>query len=122
MFDHHHHYSNKSIVFSVFKKDWNKTRNIFEKLLKQKGISKEHILQLSEVLDNNYDIILSLTDGPDQEHTGSEQQQQTSSSYQDQNGDGGDDDDKTTAQKALVLVKINAQSYFLISLECRMQL
>src|SRR5215212_5368808 len=55
-----HHYTRKTIVFSLYKKNWNKTHNIFEKLLKQKGISKEHILQLSEVLDNNYNTILSL--------------------------------------------------------------
>jgi superfamily II DNA/RNA helicase len=38
-----HQYMRKSIVFSVYKNDWNKTHNIFEKQLKQKGISKEHI-------------------------------------------------------------------------------
>jgi hypothetical protein len=55
-----HQYTRKSIVFSVDKKDWNKTHNVFEKQLKQKGISKEHILLLSDVLDNNYQAILSL--------------------------------------------------------------
>jgi hypothetical protein len=55
-----HQYTRKSIVFSVDKKDWNKTHNIFEKQLKQKSISKEHILQLFDVLDNNYKAILSL--------------------------------------------------------------
>src|SRR5215216_3874124 len=50
-----HQYTGKSVVFSVDKKDWNKTHNIFEKQLKQKGISKEHILQLSDVLDNNHE-------------------------------------------------------------------
>ena len=32
-----HQYTHKSIVFSVDKKDWNKTHNIFEKQLKQKA-------------------------------------------------------------------------------------
>src|ERR671932_229334 len=57
-----HQYTRKSIVISVDKKDWNKTHNIFEKQLKQKGVSKEHILQLSDVLDNNYKTVLSLHD------------------------------------------------------------
>lgn len=53
-------YTGKSIVFSVDKKDWNKTHNIFEKQLKQKGVSNEHIMQLTDVLDNNYKAILGL--------------------------------------------------------------
>jgi hypothetical protein len=57
-----HHYDSKSIVFSVDKRNWNKTHSIFERQLKQKGISKEHILQLLDVLDNNYNTILSLGD------------------------------------------------------------
>jgi len=40
---------------------------MFEKLLKQKGVSKEHILQLSDVLDNNYNAILSLCNGEQQQ-------------------------------------------------------
>ena len=67
-----HQYTRKSIVFSVDKKDWNKTHNIFEKQLKQKGISKEHIMQLSDVLDNNHEVILSLRDGEQEQ----EQQEQ----------------------------------------------
>jgi hypothetical protein len=69
-----HQYTGKSVVFSVDKKDWNKTHNIFEKQLKQKGISKEHILQLSDVLDNNHEAILrSLRDD---EHQQQEQEQE----------------------------------------------
>ena len=65
-----HHYDNKSIVFSVYKKDWNKTHSIFEKQLKQKGVSKEHILQFLDVLDSNYDAILGLC-SLDSQSTGS---------------------------------------------------
>ena len=74
-----HQYTRKSIVFSVDKKDWNKTHNIFEKQLKQKGISKKHMLQLSDVLDNNHEVILSLRD--------SEQQEQEYSKHKKQNND-----------------------------------
>src|SRR5919198_1232788 len=55
-----HHYNSKSIVFSVYKKDWNKTHSIFEKQLKQKGIDKKHIPLLLDILDQNYQAILSL--------------------------------------------------------------
>jgi hypothetical protein len=55
-----HQYTGKSIVFSVDKKDWNKTHNIFGKQLKQKGVSNEHIMQLTDVLDNNYKAIFGL--------------------------------------------------------------
>jgi ABC-type glutathione transport system ATPase component len=62
-----HHYTSKNIVFSVDKKSWNKTHSIFEKRLKQKGISKKHMLQLSDVLDNNHEVILSLCDDKQQQ-------------------------------------------------------
>jgi hypothetical protein len=55
-----HRYNGKSIVFSVDKKDWNKTHSIFEKQLRQRDISKEHIALLSDVLDDNYHVILGL--------------------------------------------------------------
>jgi hypothetical protein len=75
-----HHYIRKSIVFSVDKKDWNKTHSIFEKQLKQKGVSKDHILQLADVLDNNYNTILSLGNGrgpnPQSRESGNGEQQQ----------------------------------------------
>jgi hypothetical protein len=78
-----HQYTRKNIVFSVDKKDWNRTHKIFEKQLKQKGISKEHILQLLDVLDNNYKAILSLTDQqsaePDTSHKKQQQQPQRKS-------------------------------------------
>jgi hypothetical protein len=78
-----HHYNRKSIVFSVDKRDWNKTHSIFEKQLKQKGISKEHILQLSDVLDNNYKAILSLggldPESADSETSDKKQEQQRKS-------------------------------------------
>jgi hypothetical protein len=51
-----HQYTRKSIVFSVDKRDWNKTHNVFEKQLKQKSVSKGHIMQLSDVLDNNHEV------------------------------------------------------------------
>ena len=75
-----HQYTGKSIVFSVDKKDWNKTHSIFEKQLKQKGVSKDHILQLADVLDNNYNTILSLGNGrgpnPQSKESGNGEQQQ----------------------------------------------
>ena len=71
-----HQYTRKSIVFSVDKKDWNKTHNIFEKQLKQEGISKEHILQLSDVLDNNHEVILSLRNGGEQRQQQEQQEQE----------------------------------------------
>jgi hypothetical protein len=52
-----HQYARKSIVVSVDKKDWNKTHNVFEKQLKQKGISKEHILQPSRKSQINMKLL-----------------------------------------------------------------
>ncbi|MFL6421685.1 MAG: hypothetical protein ACJ71P_20080 [Nitrososphaeraceae archaeon] len=67
-----HRYNGKSIVFSVDKKDWNKTHSIFEKQLRQRDISKEHIALLSDVLDDNYHVILGLAlDSDDDDYTSS---------------------------------------------------
>jgi hypothetical protein len=54
-----HQYTRKSIVFSVDKKDWNKTHSIFEKQLKQKGYSKEHV---TKYLPEQYRVCLTALD------------------------------------------------------------
>lgn len=55
-----HVYNKKIIISSINNSDWSKTVGNFEKRLKNKGVvDKDHILQLSDVLDNNYERILS---------------------------------------------------------------
>jgi hypothetical protein len=110
-----HHYDSKSIVFSVDKRDWNNTHSIFEKQLKQKGIDKKHIRLLSDIIDNNYQAILSLEPELESDSDSGSEQQQSSSSYQDQNGDEEDDvDDKeSAAQVALRLAQELCSSIFM---------
>ena len=49
-------------MFSIDKSDWSRTADKFEKRLKQKGITDEHVRQLGDVLDNNFETILNLED------------------------------------------------------------
>jgi hypothetical protein len=66
-----HQYESKSIVASINVKDWNSVHETFEKALKRKGIKQHHILLLSDVLDDNYHIIISQGD-----NAGGQQQEQ----------------------------------------------
>jgi hypothetical protein len=67
-----HQYNGKVIVSPINNTDWYKTQDNFEKRLKKKRVDKNHILQLSDVLDNNHERILRTFDSDD----GHQQQQQ----------------------------------------------
>jgi hypothetical protein len=54
-----HEYKSKSIVASIDVKNWNNTHDIFQKELKRKGIKQRHIPLLSDILDDNYHVIIS---------------------------------------------------------------
>src|SRR5215217_3509775 len=58
-----HQYESKSIVTSIDLKDWNNTHDIFEQALKRKGVKKHHIPLLSDILDDNFHVILSQSNG-----------------------------------------------------------
>lgn len=53
-----HMYSNNSIISRVYR-DWTKTVHTFAVRAGDKGVSKEHIIMLTDTLDNNYEGILS---------------------------------------------------------------
>jgi hypothetical protein len=56
-----HIYDRKLVVFNVNTKNWDFTSKNFKNKLKEKGITnKDHVKLLTEVLDNNYQEILSL--------------------------------------------------------------
>ena len=55
-----HVYDKKIIISSVSStSDWGKIQDRLERRLKNKGIEKDHILQLIDTLDTNFEIILS---------------------------------------------------------------
>jgi hypothetical protein len=56
-----HEYDNKTIVFSIDASKWSNTIENFQRRLKKKQIRSEHITQLEDVLDNNFDTILQLS-------------------------------------------------------------
>ncbi len=77
-------------MFSIDKSDWSKTADKFEKRLKQKGITDEHVRQLGDVLDNNFETILNLEDWNKDysvDHDGSGSSTSASSSDDDSNVD-----------------------------------
>ncbi|MFL6432192.1 MAG: hypothetical protein ACJ71O_00480, partial [Nitrososphaeraceae archaeon] len=77
-------------MFSIDKSDWSKTADKFEKRLKQKGITDEHVRQLGDVLDNNFETILNLEDWNKDysvDHDGSGSSTSASSSDDDGNVD-----------------------------------
>jgi hypothetical protein len=109
-----HECTRKSIVFSVDKKDWNKTHDIFEKLLKQRGISKEHIALLSDTIDDNYHVILSL----EQQHQQQEREppqtdESTNNNGKHEDGDGDKQPKESAAQIALRLAQEQCSDIFM---------
>jgi hypothetical protein len=52
-------YGKKTIICSIYS-DWLKTTGTFDKLLKSRGVKKEHITKLEDVLDNNFEKIMGL--------------------------------------------------------------
>lgn len=91
-----HQYESKSIVTSISINDWNNTHDLFEKTLKRKGIKKQHIPLLADVLDENYHVIISQPDNA----SGARQQQDDRST-------------ETAAQIALRLAGEQCSSLFL---------
>jgi hypothetical protein len=69
-----HVYDKKIVICPIDKSNWSRTSRYFKKTLEDKGISKEHALQLSDVLDYNFVKILSL--GEEEESTEKEDQHQ----------------------------------------------
>jgi hypothetical protein len=66
-----HQYESKSIVSSIDIHNWNNTHDVFEKTLKRRGVNKQHIPLLADVLDENYHVFISQDD-----NAGGEQQQE----------------------------------------------
>lgn len=54
-----HVYDKKIIISSVSSSDWGKIQDRLERRLKNQDIEKDHILQLIDTLDTNFEIILS---------------------------------------------------------------
>lgn len=54
-----HQYESKSVVASIDIENWNNVHEVFEKALKRKGIKQRHIPMLSDILDENYHLIIS---------------------------------------------------------------
>jgi hypothetical protein len=69
-----HVYDKKIVICPIDKSNWSRTSRYFKKTLEDKGISREHVLQLSDVLDYNFVKILSL--GEEEESTEKEDQHQ----------------------------------------------
>jgi hypothetical protein len=67
-----HQYDSKSIVVSIDINDWNSARDIFEKALKRKGVKAHHIPLLSDILDENYHVIISQLDSQEEEEESKE--------------------------------------------------
>ena len=57
-----HNYNGKVVISPINNTDWSKTQDNFEKRLKNRRVDKDHILQLSDVLDNNHERILRTFD------------------------------------------------------------
>ena len=56
-----HKYEKKIVISRIYQKDWNKTSEIFEKSLREKGITDAHVIsKLTDVVYNNYKKILEL--------------------------------------------------------------
>ena len=55
-----HKYHRKTIVSDVYDDNWNKTIKQFSERAKQKGVSKEHIAMLTDLMDDNAGKIISL--------------------------------------------------------------
>ncbi len=62
-----HVYDKKIVICPIDNSNWSRTSRYFKKTLEDKGISKEHALQLSDVLDYNFDKILSLREEEESE-------------------------------------------------------
>jgi hypothetical protein len=56
-----HIYNGIKIIFTVNRKNWNENHVVLQNELTQKGVSSEYITLLCDVLDYNYDTILSLS-------------------------------------------------------------
>jgi hypothetical protein len=65
-----HEYDQKNIVITIDIRDWNKTHEVFESQLKRKGIKDEHILLLSDLLDENHHVIITQGKQPESEDEG----------------------------------------------------
>jgi hypothetical protein len=52
-----HIYANKKIITRIYA-DWTKTLEFFTRRARDKGVSQEHIMMLTETLDNNYQKVL----------------------------------------------------------------
>jgi hypothetical protein len=64
-------YGKKTIVCPIYL-DWLKTIETFSKRLKNKGVKKEHIANLGDVLDNNFEKIIGLDGAGDRSHSSNE--------------------------------------------------
>jgi len=53
-----HKYDKKIIVSTIYNKDWNKTIKSFSDCARKKGINHNHVLMLTDVLDNNWQGII----------------------------------------------------------------
>jgi len=63
-----HKYDIKKVIVPINIKKWDVTRKTFEKLCKEKGISKEHTLLLLESLDNNNELIKKIYHDNQRQH------------------------------------------------------
>jgi hypothetical protein len=69
-------YGKKTIVCPIYS-DWPKTIDTFNKRLKSKGVKKEHITNLEDILDNNFEKILGLDSAGDRSHSSDEDDDDT---------------------------------------------
>ena len=68
-----HIYDNKTIISPILNTNWPKTSETFAKNLKHKRVKENHISQLCDVLDNNYEKVLDLNSS---DNSNNEDQQQ----------------------------------------------
>jgi hypothetical protein len=91
-----HVYNTKIIICPIDNLNWPKTSDNFMKQMAKKGIRHEDIQRFSDMLDNNYERIL--TYGDDFPHSNSDAQQEQ--------------EKKTVAQKALELAEGQCSEFF----------
>jgi hypothetical protein len=76
-----HDYGKKKIVSPIYK-DWIKTTDTFARQMKVKGVKDDHVLQLVDILDNNFERVLELDNvGHDDDYLQQQQQQQQKTYY-----------------------------------------
>jgi hypothetical protein len=86
-----HKYDQKNIVVAIDVKDWNKSKEVFKSELNDRGIKKQHISMLVDLLDENHHVIMTKCKGKGKDEGSKE----------------------TTAQIALSLVSDKCSSLFL---------